>query len=115
MITINLRNDNLTASTKTGNLLAATDLQQMPFDGVVEVYGVISAVGVNIEMGIGSEKAITDREVLFIGTSIDVSAHQIATFEAPAGSNLSLFLRETAASGTVDAILIVKAISYDEM
>lgn len=109
-VTVNIRRDNTTASTKTGNLLADTDLQQMPFDGLINVYGVSSASGINIEMGIGSEKAITDRELLFIGTTIDVSAHQIASFPAPAGANLSTFLRETAGVGTTDIILIFEAI-----
>jgi len=108
-VTVSARNDNLAASTKTTNLLAATDLNQMPFDGVVTVWGVISALGVNLEMGVGSEKAITDREIPFIGTSIDVSAHEITSFPAAGGSNLSLFLRETAASATTDALWIVRA------
>jgi hypothetical protein len=114
-VTVNIRRDNLSASTKTGNLLADTDLQQMPFDGVINVYGVSSAVGVNIEMGVGAGKAITDREIVFIGTTIDRSAHNIVTFEAVAGDNLSLFLRETAAVATTDVILIIEALSADEL
>jgi len=108
-VVVNLRNDNLTASTKTGNLLANTDLNQMPFDGVLSVYGVSSAVGVNIEIGVGSEKVITDREIVFIGTSIDRSAHLIGEFAVAGGSNLSIFLRETTAAGTIDVIQIVEA------
>lgn len=113
MPTVNIRRDNLTASTKTGNLLADTDLQQIPSDSdyQVSVYGVSSASGVNMEMGAGPDKVITDREVLFIGTTIDKSAHLITDpFIAEAGSNLSLFLRETAAVATTDVILIIEAV-----
>lgn len=111
-VTVNIRKDNLSASTKTGNILADTDLQQMPFDGVVTVYGVSSASSINVEMGVGSEKTITDREILFIGTTIDKSAHLITQLEAPQGANLSCFLRETAGVATTDVILIFEAEAY---
>lgn len=112
--TVNIRRDNLAASTKSGNLLADTDLATAPDDGVIAVYGVSSAVGINIEMGVGSEKAITDRELLFLGTTIDKSAHNIATFAVNDGDNLSLFLRETAAVATTDVLLIVDFIESGE-
>lgn len=113
-VTVNLRNDNLTASTKTANLLANTDLAFAPDDGEITIYGVTSAVGVNMEVGIANSKAISDRELLFIGTTIDVSAHEIASFPVPAGAPLSLFLRETAAAGTTDVILIIEFESDSE-
>jgi len=112
-ITVNIRQDNLTASTKTGNLLANTDLAFAPDDGVIAVFGVSSAVGVNIEMGVQNDKAITDRELLFIGTTIDKSAHNIATFAVNSGDSLSLFLRETAAAATTDVIMIVEFLETD--
>lgn len=106
--TVNLRNDNLAASTKTGNLLANTDLAFAPADGIITVYGVSSAAGVNIEMGVANDKVLSDREILFIGTTIDVSAHQLASFGVAGGSPLSLFLRETAAAATTDVIQIIE-------
>ena len=104
MVVVTNNSANLAASTKTANLLASTDLFQLAEDSEVSVYAVSSAGGVNIEFGVGSEKAITDREIIFIGTSLSVMDHLIATFEAAAGSNLSLFFRETAAAATTDVL-----------
>jgi hypothetical protein len=112
---VNLRNDNLTANAKTTNLLAATDLQQAPSDGLVVLYGVSSAAGVNIEFGVGGDKAISDREIVFIGTTVDKSAHKIAEFPVAAGENLSLFLRETAGVATTDVIQSVEFYSAEEI
>lgn len=110
MATVNIRRDNLTASTKTGNLLADTDLAQLPYDAQISVYAVSSASGVNMEMGAGPDKVITDREILFIGTTVDKSAHLLTDpFIVAAGTNLSLFLRETAAVATTDVLIIIDA------
>ena len=112
-LVVNIRQDNLTALTKTANLLANTDLAFMPFDGIITISGVSSAVGANIEMGVANDKAITDRELLFIGTTIDKSAHEIASFPVAAGAPLSLFLRETANVATTDVIMIIEAEELD--
>jgi len=112
--TVNIRQDNLTASTKTSNLLLSTDLAFSPSDGTVTVYGVSSAAGVNLELGVGGDKAVADREILFLGTTIDVSAHNITSFNVAGGSPLSLFLRETAAASTTDVIIIIEFTSFDE-
>jgi hypothetical protein len=112
MTTVNIRRDNTTASTKTGNLLADTDLAQVAETSQISVYGVSSAAGINIELGAGGDKVVTDREILFIGTSIDKSAHLITEpFVVEAGTNMSLFLRETAAASTTDILLIIEAIA----
>jgi hypothetical protein len=107
-VTVNIRQDNLIASTKTANLLANTDLAFAPDNGTITIYGVSSAAGINMEVGIANSKAMSDRELLFIGTTIDVSAHEIASFPVPSGAPLSLFLREVAGAGTTDVILIVE-------
>lgn len=111
---VNLRQDNLTASTKTGNLLANTDLAQAPDDGTIYLYGVSSAAGVNLEFGVANDKAVSDREILKIGTTISRSDHMLANFNVAAGSPLSLFLRETAASGTTDVLLEIEFVTFDE-
>lgn len=113
MVVVTNNSANLTASTKTANLLASTDLSQLAEDSEVSVYAVASAAGVNIEFGVGSEKAITDRELVFIGTTLDVMSHEVASFTAPAGANLSLFLRETAAAGTTDVLWRVETTPLD--
>ncbi len=107
MVVVTLNQANLTASTKTGNLLANTDLAFMPYDGSVDVYAVSSAAGVNIELGVGNEKAISDREIVCLGTTL-LDDHLIASFTAVVGSPLSLFLRETAAAATTDVLLKIE-------
>ncbi|MEK6876162.1 MAG: hypothetical protein AABX63_02030 [Nanoarchaeota archaeon] len=110
MTTVNIRRDNLSASTKTGNLLADTDLQQVAEESQISIYAISSAAGVNMEMGAGADKVISDREILFIGTSVDKSAHLVTDpFVVEGGTNLSLFLRETAAAATTDVLLIIEA------
>ncbi len=113
--TVNIRQDNLSANTKTGNLLANTDLAFASEDGIINIYGVVSASGVNIEVGVGSEKAISDREILMIGTTISKSDHLIATFEVAEKEPISIFLREVAGAATSDAILIIEHIGVSEM
>jgi hypothetical protein len=114
MTTVNIRRDNLSALTKTGNLLADTDLQQVAVDSQINIYGVSSASGVNMEFGAGADKVITDRELLFIGTTIDKSAHLITDpFVVEAGTNMSLFLRETANVATTDVLLIIEAVPLE--
>lgn len=114
-VTVSNNNANLSASAKTTNLLAATDLQQAPDDGVVQYFAVSSAGGVNSEFGVGGVKAISDREIINIGTTLIRSDHMIAEFPVAAGSNLSLFLRETAAAATTDVLWEVKFFSADEL
>lgn len=114
-VSVNIRKDNIAANSKTENLLANTDLAFAPSDGVVQIFGVASASGINIEVGVGNDKAISDREILFYGTSIDKSAHLISEFQVAGGSPLSLFLRETAGVATTDVILIVEHTSFDEL
>lgn len=96
---------NLSASTKTSNLLLGTDLAFAPADGIVTIHAVASASGVNIEAGVGSDKVISDREIIFIGTTLIADGtHEIGSFEVTAGSPLSLFLRETLNVSTSDVL-----------
>lgn len=95
---------NLSASTKTANLLANSDLAFSPGDGVVTIYAVSSAGGVNIEAGVANDKVMTDREIIYIGTTLNTSDHEVASFNVPAGAPLSLFFRETAAAATTDVL-----------
>jgi len=102
-VTVTNNSANLTASTKTTNLLLATDLAFSPDDGYVTISAVSSAAGINIEFGVGNRKAVTDREIVYIGTSL-LDDHVIAQFPVAAGEPLSLFFRETAAAGTTDVL-----------
>lgn len=111
---VTTRNDNITASTKTSNLLANTDLAFATDNGTLYIYGVSSAAGVNIEAGVQNDKLITDREIIYIGTSIDKSAHLIGSFDVAAGASLSCFLRETAGVATTDILLSFDLIPFTE-
>jgi len=105
---------NLTASTKTANLLAGTDLAFAPEDGTITLWAVSSAAGINIEMGVGADKAITDREIIAIGTTLSTIDHMVASFDVAGGAPLSLFFRETAAAGTTDVLWKVEFSSFEE-
>lgn len=105
---------NLTASTKTANLLANTDLAFAPDNGIIDLYAVSSAAGVNVEVGVGNVKMITDREIITIGTTLNKSDHLLGSFGVNAGDPLSLFFRETAAAGTTDVLWIAEFTGDDE-
>jgi len=101
---------NLTASTKTANLLAGDVIEFVPYNAVVKVYGVISALGVNMIVMADSDVAVDDKEIPFVGTTLDKSAHLIDSFMVRQGTRLAVFLRETAAAGTIDAYTHVEII-----
>jgi len=93
---------NLTASAKTANILSGDVNEFVPYDASVTVYAVSSAIGVRISMFADSDLLIDDKEIPYIGTSLDTSAHFIDQFSVNAGTRLALTLRETAASGVQD-------------
>lgn len=95
---------NLAASTKTANLLSSTDLAFAPDDGIITLWAVSSAAGVNIEFGVGPDKAVTDREIVSIGTSLDMLSHVVAQFPVAGGAPLAMFFRETAGVATTDVL-----------
>jgi hypothetical protein len=102
-LTVTNNSANLSASTKTSNLLLNTDLAYAPDDGIVTLSAVSSAGGINVEFGVGSDKAVTDREIIYIGTTLLLD-HIIAQFYVAGGSPLSFFLRETAGAATTDVL-----------
>lgn len=113
-VTVQLNQANLTASTKTGNLLANTELANVPIGDSnfyeVTIYAVSSAGGVNLTMQSSEQTLINDKEIVAIGTSLSTFDHEIASFYVSPGVPLQLTLRETAASGTTDVLLRIEAV-----
>ncbi len=103
-------NANLTASTKTANLLSGDVNEFVPFDAIVRVTAVSSAIGVNISVFADTDLLVDDKEIPYIGTSLIDKDHVIDEFEVEAGTRLAIFLRETAAAGTIDVYFGVEIV-----
>ena len=95
-------NANLTASTKTANILAGDVNEFVPYDAVVRLTAVSSAIGIRVSVFADSDLLVDDKEIPFIGTTLVDKDHVIDEFEVEAGTRLAIFLRETAAAGTTD-------------
>jgi len=106
---ITLANDNLTASTKTSNLLAGGIFEFTPQDGqsTVTIHGVSSAAGVNMTIQADSDVLVDDQVLANIGTTALVPDHLITSFDVEPGTRLVLTLRETAAAATTDTRILV--------
>ena len=101
---------NLSASTKTSNILSG-DVNEFPaYDSLVNIYAVSSAGGVRITMSVDNEVVIDDKEIVSIGTTLDKSQHLLDSFDISGGSRLSLTLRETAGARTTDVLLGVEVL-----
>jgi hypothetical protein len=97
-----LYNANLAASTKTANIFAGDVNEFIPYDAVVRITSVSSAIGVRMSVFADSDLLVDDKEIPFIGTSLIDKDHVIDEFEVEAGTRIAIFLRETAAAGTTD-------------
>lgn len=99
---------NLSALTKTANILAGDINEFVPYNARVTIYAVSSATGVNINLLADSDVAIDDKAILPIGTTLSKLDHQADTFLVRAGTRLALTLRETANVATTDVLLGVE-------
>lgn len=97
-----LYNANLTASTRTANILAGDQNEFIVDGGTVNIYAVSSAIGVKITVIADTDILIENKEIPFIGTTLDKQAHFLDSFEVTAGTRLIVFLNETAAAATTD-------------
>ena len=93
---------NLTASTRTANILAGDQNEFVVDGGTVNVYAVSSAIGIKITVIADTEILIENKEIPFIGTTLDKQAHFLDSFDVEPGTRLIVFLNETAAVGTTD-------------
>jgi len=101
---------NITANSKTANILSGDINEFVTDDSVVNVYAVASASGVRLSMFADSDIAVDDKEIVNIGTTLNKSDHLIDSFEVSAGTRLSLFLRETGGVSTTDVLIGVEVL-----
>jgi len=101
-------NENLTASAKTANLLAGDVNEFVPYDAIVTISCVNSAAGVRISVFADSDLLVDDKTIPFLGSTLSMTDHVLDQFEVEAGTRLAIFLRETAAAGTIDVYTAVE-------
>jgi len=99
---------NLTASTKTANVLAGDVNEFVPYRALVKIYAISSAIGVRVTVLADSDVVIDDKEISGIGTTLSATDHYIDGFMVAPGTRLAVFLRETAASATTDVYTSVE-------
>jgi len=101
-------NANLTASTKTANVLAGDVNEFVPYDAIVTISTLSSAIGVRLSAFADSDLLVDDKEIPFIGTTLSMTDHVLDQFEVSAGTRLAIFLRETAAAATTDVYTAIE-------
>jgi len=99
---------NLTASTKTANILSGDINEFVASPSLVSIYAVSSAAGIRVTILADSDIAIDDKEILPIGTTLDTQAHFLDSLRVYGGTRLAVTLRETAAVATTDVLLAVE-------
>lgn len=98
---------NLSASTKTANILAGDVNEFVTEESEVNIYAVSSATGVRISVYADGDIVVDDKEIPYIGTTLDTSAHFLSSFSVAAGTRIAIYLRETAAAATTDVYTAV--------
>jgi len=98
---------NLSASTKTANILSGDINEFVDVPSVVTVYAISSAIGVNMTIQASKDTVVDDKEILGIGTSLLIPDHMNTQFMVGAKTRLAIYLRETAAAATTDVLLAV--------
>jgi len=101
---------NLAASTKTANIFAGDTIEFVPYDALVRVTAVASAVGIKLTAYADTDVLMDDKEIPFIGTTLIDKDHVIGEFSVEGGTRLSVFLRETAAVATTDIYVALEVI-----
>lgn len=99
---------NLTASTKTANILAGDINEFVTQNSIVQIFAVSSATAIRMTVLADSDVAVDDKEILGIGTTLDLSQHLVTSFPVYAGTRLAIFLRETAGVATTDVLLALE-------
>jgi len=93
---------NLTANTKSANVLSGDVNEFVPYDAQVKIRAVASAIGVKLTVMADGEVLVDDKEIPYIGTSLIDKDHVVDEFEVNPGTRLSVTLRETAGVSTTD-------------
>ena len=98
---------NLTASTKTANIMAGDVNEFVTEQSEVTIYAISSASGVRISVFADGDLIVDDKELLTIGTSLIIPDNMLTSFSVDAGTRLAIYLRETAGASTTDVLLAV--------
>lgn len=98
---------NLTANTKTGNILAGNINEFVSTRSRVQLATVASASGIRMTFIGGADVGIDDAEILAIGTSLIYPDHVVDTYVVGGGTRMLLSLRETAGVSTTDILTSV--------
>lgn len=99
---------NITALSKTANLLNGDNNEFVPYDALISIRAVSSATGIRLNILADSDVLMSDQEIPYIGTTLIDDQHVIDSFEVEAGTRLSATLRETANVGTTDVYFSVE-------
>lgn len=99
---------NQAALSKTANLFAGDTNEFIPYDAIVRVTSVTSAVGINLTIFADTDLLVDDKPIAFVGTSLVDKDHLIDEFEVTAGTRLSVFARETANVATTDHYVAIE-------
>ncbi len=98
---------NQSALTKTANLLSGDANEFVTEESDVSIYALSSATGIRLTIFADGDLIVDDKEIPYIGTTLDTSAHFFTSFSVAPGTRLSVFARETANAGTTDHYLAV--------
>ncbi len=102
---------NLAAYSVSANIFAGDTIEFTPNRvSLVNVYAVASAIGIKLTVMADSDVAVQDKEIAFIGTTLDKSAQLVDSFFVGPGTRLSVFLRESANVATTDVYTCLEVI-----
>lgn len=101
-ITINFALDNISANTPTADQLAGEKGRFVAAGDIVRLYALASADTATISFGTANDIFVDDKRFVYVGTSLDKSAHLIGEFTASNDGELSLKFRETGGVSTTD-------------
>lgn len=99
---------NPAALSKSANLLAGDINEFVPYDALVQLRAVSSAIGMRLSVFADADLIVDDKEIPFIGTSLIDKDHVIDSFEVDGGTRLAITGRETANVATTDYYVSVE-------
>lgn len=101
-ISINIALDNVAANSVSNDQLQGEKGRFVQEGDMVRFYAVSSADTMTIQFGTANDIFMDDKRFVFVGTSLDKSAHLIGEFTATQAGELSLKFRETGGVATSD-------------
>ena len=101
---------NLTANTKSANLLSGNVNEFVSEGGHVNFYAVTNASGIKLTVYADSDIIIDDQEITFIDSTLSLkkSDYMLDSIVVSPGSRLSCYVRETAGVSTTDGSIGVE-------